>query len=388
MMQQVFGVALIRARDGGVLVVVPQDSPYFEPKRVKFRAFDCSGQSLENLDFQIGAVTVGGSPQLAINTLTPSVQREGGIAPVISPRDLDEVNWSAFSTIGLARELQVSIANPSDVDLLIYMSIQGYEVASLDEYIGPYAPLGDVSDEEGVEHQKRRISEYEKRYEQIGAKRRVALAQRRESWGKHSSSWQQVGSPPITLEPHGRKVVQVAPTVSPYFAPKGARYHCKRAEDGKSVPLVLVDAVCGKKILFGALLSYLDQAFESGRRTPLEPSVDETMSLLRRQIDVLKDQGFQGAERARRQKVQAAVIPQIEGIPTTMLKEAEFDDWHEISDFPVISTTGLAKVFRVLLYNPWPFRVQASVTICGHAVSSLEECDYAAQETQEETASV
>ncbi len=372
-MQRVFGVAHIRARDNGVLTVIPGDLPYFEPRRVKFRAFDCSGQSVENLDFQIGAVTVGGSPQLAINTLTPSPGRLDGHNPVISPKDLDEVNWSIFSTVGLARVLQVSIGNPSDVDLLIYMCIEGYEVASLDAYEKPWNPTAKEGEQTERELEKF-MAEEDKRRAKIEEKRQASFAKKREDWESESSSWQQVGSSSVELEPHGRKLVLIVPTVSPYFEPKGARYHCKRIEDGTSVPLVLVDAICGKKVLFGALLSYLDQGFEVRHRSTIEPSVDETMNLLRRQINALKDQGYQGAERARMQKIKAASVPEIEGIPTTMLEDSTFDSWHEIGDFPVFSTVGLSRIFRVLLYNPWPFRVRASITVCGNAVSDLAEC--------------
>ncbi len=85
-MQRVFGVTRIQAKSNGVLTVAPLMDCYFEPRRVKFRSFDCTGESLENLDFRIGAVTVCRSPQLAVNTLRPDEVCASGS---VSPKDLD-----------------------------------------------------------------------------------------------------------------------------------------------------------------------------------------------------------------------------------------------------------------------------------------------------------
>jgi hypothetical protein len=136
--QQVAGSADINARTAGVVSVVPTVSPFFEPKAVYLFGIDPNAPGT-NLRFTVGAVTVGGSPQLAINTLTPG---GGGAA---SPAELlsdvfnrsDEpllVNWSVFSTVGLARELQISVFNLNQQDMVIFACIWGNAVTSLDCY--------------------------------------------------------------------------------------------------------------------------------------------------------------------------------------------------------------------------------------------------------------
>lgn len=136
--QQVAGSADIPARTAGVVSVVPTVSPFFEPKAVYLFGIDPNAPGT-NLRFTVGAVTVGGSPQLAINTLTPA---GGGAA---SPAELlsdvfnrsDEpllVNWSVFSTVGLARELQISVFNLNQQDMVIFAAIWGNAVTSLDCY--------------------------------------------------------------------------------------------------------------------------------------------------------------------------------------------------------------------------------------------------------------
>ena len=136
--QQVAGSADIAGGAAGVVSVVPTVSPFFEPKAVYLFGVDINAFGT-NLRFTVGAVTVGGSPQLAINTLTPA---GGGAA---SPAELlsdvfnrsDEpllVNWSVFSTVGLARELQISVFNPNGQDMRIFACIWGNAVTSLDCY--------------------------------------------------------------------------------------------------------------------------------------------------------------------------------------------------------------------------------------------------------------
>ena len=139
--QQVAGIATIAATTNGVVSIVPTVSPYFEPKAVYLFGIDPAAPGT-NLRFTIGAVTVGGSPQLAINTLTPDGGAAGG--PVPQPEILSDVfnrsdepllvNWSVFSTVGLARELQVTIFNLNAVEIRIFACIWGNAVSSLDCY--------------------------------------------------------------------------------------------------------------------------------------------------------------------------------------------------------------------------------------------------------------
>lgn len=136
--QQVAGSADIAGTTAGVVSVVPTVSPFFEPKAIYLFGIDPNAPGT-NLRFTVGAVTVGGSPQMAINTLTPA---GGGAA---SPAELlsdvfnrsDEpllVNWSVFSTVGLARELQISVFNLNGQAIRIFACIWGNAVTSLDCY--------------------------------------------------------------------------------------------------------------------------------------------------------------------------------------------------------------------------------------------------------------
>lgn len=139
--QQVAGQVNIDGDQNGVLSVVPTVSPFFEPKAVYLFGIDPAAPGT-NLRFTVGAVTVGGSPQLAINTLTPDGGAPAG--PIPQPEILSDVfnrsdepllvNWSVFSTVGLARELQITIFNLNAVEIRIFACIWGNAVSSLDCY--------------------------------------------------------------------------------------------------------------------------------------------------------------------------------------------------------------------------------------------------------------
>lgn len=134
--QQVAGIATIAATTNGVVSVVPTVSPYFEPKAVYLFGIDPAAPGT-NLRFTIGAVTVGGSPQLAINTLTPTGAAATGelLSDVFNRSDEPLlVNWSVFSTVGLARELQLSVFNLNATAIRIYAAVWGNAVSSLDCY--------------------------------------------------------------------------------------------------------------------------------------------------------------------------------------------------------------------------------------------------------------
>jgi len=77
--------------------VVPTVSPFFEPKAVYLFGIDPAAPGT-NLRFTVGAVTVGGSPQLAINTLTPGGGGAGSPAELLS----DVFNRSAEPLSSLA----------------------------------------------------------------------------------------------------------------------------------------------------------------------------------------------------------------------------------------------------------------------------------------------
>ena len=133
--QQVAGSADIAANSAGTVSVLPTVSPYFEPKAVYLFGISTAAPGT-NLRFTIGAVTVGGSPQLAINTLTPTGVGAELLSDVFNRSDEPLLcNWSVFSTTGLARELQIQVFNlNANTELRVYACIWGNAVSSLDAY--------------------------------------------------------------------------------------------------------------------------------------------------------------------------------------------------------------------------------------------------------------
>jgi len=138
--QQVAGIQNIAGGVAGVVTVLPTVSPYFEPKAVYLFGIDPAAPGT-NLRFTIGAVTVGGSPQMAINNLAP----DGGVAGGALSELLSDVynrgdqpllvNWSVFSTTGLARELQLNLFNLNlATPIRIFACVWGNAVSSLDCY--------------------------------------------------------------------------------------------------------------------------------------------------------------------------------------------------------------------------------------------------------------
>jgi hypothetical protein len=119
--QQVAGANTIAAGAAGTVSVLPTVSPYFEPKAVYMFGVDP------------GAVTVGGSPQLAINNLVPAAASTDVLLSDVFNRS-DEpllVEWATFSTTGLARELQVSIFNPNATAVRVYIVCWGNAVQDI-----------------------------------------------------------------------------------------------------------------------------------------------------------------------------------------------------------------------------------------------------------------
>lgn len=132
--QQVANAVNINAGVAGTVSVIPTVTPYFEPKAIYLFGIDPTAPGT-NLRFTVGAVTVGGSPQLAINTLTPTGVGAELLSDVYNRSDEPLlVNWSVFSTVGLARELQISVFNLNNTEIRIFACIWGNAVSSLDCY--------------------------------------------------------------------------------------------------------------------------------------------------------------------------------------------------------------------------------------------------------------
>ena len=133
--QMVSGSVTIPGRSSAVLIIVPTISPYFEPRAIRLIGCEKSKPSASRR-FIVGAVRVGGSPQLATHHLRPRSEEEGLISDVFS-RCFDPllVNWSVFSTVGLARELEIHLFNMNDHEILVSSCIWGNAVTSLDCYV-------------------------------------------------------------------------------------------------------------------------------------------------------------------------------------------------------------------------------------------------------------
>ena len=135
--QQVAGTVDIAPTTDGVLPILPTVSPYFEPKAIYLFGIDPAAPGT-NLRFTIGAVTVGGSPQMAINKTIPTGTGVGGgelLSDVFNRSDEPLlVNWSVFSTTGLARELNINLFNLNAVTIRVFACVWGNAVSSLDAY--------------------------------------------------------------------------------------------------------------------------------------------------------------------------------------------------------------------------------------------------------------
>lgn len=379
-MQYAFSVTKVNANSTGVINVKPDDSPYFEPCHISFRSFDCTGSTLDDLDFKIGAVTCGGSPQLGINRLTPTKESEG-----ISPKDLDEVNWSVFSTRGLGRELQISVYNPHDVDLLIYTCIRGVPIASLQ----CYAPSPGNDEQESLmvdcpecgapagnpckakKSGKNKPSTIKRPHR---VRKEAKLAKDAEGWMivpdegdrgldlPHGNSMVHVASDAVNIAPRGHKVVQVFPMVSPFMRPWKSKVHAEI--DKKKVPLIVVDILCGRQMILGGAIQMLGNIQYTG-----QPQIGwgpyEILKQLHEHVVALEHGGWSGMERRRMEAIEKAPMFEVEGIPSDLL---EGDGWCDISSISYFSTNSLSKHLCYLLYNPWPFTVRASVTVMGEAM--------------------
>jgi hypothetical protein len=226
------------------------------------------------------------------------------------------------------------------------------------------------------EEHKKRKTEYDERLRKEYEERVKKESEKIRKWKSAEGGLQHAGSEIVELKPFERRAIQVIPTCSPYFQPWGARYHCSRVSDNVDVPLILVDAICGKTVMFGGLLS--SEEFLNGWMASVElvsRNVDDvviddespydTLVKLKMQIELLEREGMEGIRRKRRENTKRLRAPEISGIPSILLQTSKFDDWHEILDFPIFSTLGLVRHLHFLVYNPWPFSVRASVTVCG-----------------------
>lgn len=125
----------VPAHTSTALIIEPTVSPYFEPKAIRIIGSEVSNPSI-NRRFFVGAVTVGGSPQLACNNLHPERIEDGALISDVFNRSRDPLllNWSVCSVVGLARELKIHVYNPNKQDIFISSCLWGNAVSSLDLY--------------------------------------------------------------------------------------------------------------------------------------------------------------------------------------------------------------------------------------------------------------
>jgi hypothetical protein len=133
----VAGVQNILAAATGTLTVLPQVSPYFEPKAVYLFGIDPAAPGT-NLRFTVGAINVGGTPQMATNNQTPDGGAGGGALQEFLSDPFNRgdqpllVGWDSFSTTGLARELTMNLFNINPAAAVrIFACVWGNAASSL-----------------------------------------------------------------------------------------------------------------------------------------------------------------------------------------------------------------------------------------------------------------
>lgn len=328
-----FGSVFVSPDTATVLQIMPPRSPFFEPKRAQITCLHAEDPT-RAMDLKIGSVTIGGSPQLAINALTPSRDSQG-----IRPEDLhcQNVNWSVFSTVGLARELQMSVYNPNREPVAAFVSLDGFDVHSLDEYDG-FARFNKVEEGDG-DIVDRKISGND-----------------------------------IELEPFEHGVIRLIPTVSPFFEPKKIRFHGRGCDSGQRVPFTVVNAYCGDRLLYDArsMVDMIDLLLSDSNGLQ---NFSKTMKALggSKWLESLvsglcSDAGLSewGASMDRElKKIRSQKKKNISGMLSSHISDGQ-DGWGCISWWPRISTLGMAQEAGILVYNPWPFRIRANATVAGN----------------------
>lgn len=122
------------------MLVIPQVSPWFEPKAV--RLFGCyADDPSSQARYMVRDVRVGGSPQMPFIGSREDFSKfpnQELISDVFDRSgDPSLVNWSVFSTIGLARELIFNLFNiDKSRKVIASCAIWGNAVTSLEIYDG------------------------------------------------------------------------------------------------------------------------------------------------------------------------------------------------------------------------------------------------------------
>ncbi len=336
--RRAFGSVTINPRSPGVCVVTPPNSPYFQPKRCRIACVDPANPGV-SLDLKIGAVTIGGSPQLAMNELQPDERSQG-----LRPADLDYVNWGVFSTPGLARGLQFVLYNPNDIQAAVFVCLEGFDVDDLNR---------DFPDDNWQERARERHQDF---LDAERAQGKIEIGDRQHLSGQE-----------IELDPLEQRIIKIVPTVSPYFEPKRVRFYGYKSGTSESVPFTVIDAFCGSQILYGTMVEDLFAQQKPVRRDSHE-SPQQLLKRLGEMVDTLTSYGRSGLEMLENRTSRPA-LEDARGMLTTHLVGEK--GWGDVSWWPTFSTSGLRRELGVVAYNPWPFRIRVSVSIEGDSVVEL-----------------
>lgn len=132
--QTLSGSAVVPAKSAGIVTIIPNLTPYFEPRAVRIYGYDEAKPSL-NRRFVVNAVEVGKSPQLAAHWPRLDNASVGALSDVFNRSgDPLRVLWSLFSTRGLARELEIHVYNINDKPIVVNATTFGKGVTSIDCY--------------------------------------------------------------------------------------------------------------------------------------------------------------------------------------------------------------------------------------------------------------
>ncbi len=336
--RRAFGSVTINPRSPGVCVVTPPNSPYFQPKRCRIACVDLANPAV-SLDLKIGAVTIGGSPQLAINELRPDEGSQG-----LRPADLDYVNWTVFSTPGLAREPQFVLYNPNDIQAAVFVCLEGFDVDDMNQ---------EFPDDNWQERERERHQGF---LDAERAQGKIEIGDRQHLSGQE-----------IELDPLEQRIIKIVPTVSPYFEPKRVRFYGYKSGTSESVPFTVIDAFCGSQILYGTMVEDLFAQQKPVRRDSHE-SPQQLLKRLGEMVDTLTSYGRSGLEMLE-DRASRPALEDSRGMLTTHLVGER--GWGDVSWWPTFSTSGLRRELGVVAYNPWPFRIRVSVSIEGDSVVEL-----------------
>lgn len=338
--ERLFKNASVPGATASTVTVVPSNTPYFAPRRVRIVAVSES-EPWEKVDLKITAVVIGGSPQMHFNTLTPGPGSMG-----VHPEEIDVVNWASFSTVGLARELRFTVYNPNDCKIIVCICIEGYAHAELDE-----------------EHVA------DKMYRMNGEDPSKNLEA-----STMLPEWQLLPSLEIKLEPYDQDVIDIIPAFSAYFRPYRIRYS-GHDSNGKEVPFSIIEAFCGSKLLYGGGMSRDIFKIKGSQPKPRSDHEDPLVLLSRaqRMIGTLMDHGRGGFDAMYKTSPPIGPKVRLKGMLSILL--GNNDGWANIEDWPIISTVGLGASLGIVAYNPWPFEIRVSATLKGDSYSTADEIE-------------